>query len=94
MALYRSALSDPLEALAALGEQAWLVGGAVRDRLLGRRTSDYDVALQGDSARVARALARRAAGHPFELSARFGVWRVLAHDRTWQLDLLPLGLRE
>jgi putative nucleotidyltransferase with HDIG domain len=84
-------LSDPLEALAELGERAWLVGGAVRDRLLGRRTTDYDVALQGDPARVARALARRAAGHAFELSGRFGVWRVLARDHTWQLDLLPLG---
>jgi len=84
-------MSDPLEALAGLGEPAWLVGGAVRDRLLGRETSDYDVALDGDPAGVARALARRTGGHPFELSEQFGVWRVVARDRTWQLDLLPLG---
>ena len=30
------------------GEHAWLVGGAVRDHLLGRETDDLDVALDGD----------------------------------------------
>jgi poly(A) polymerase len=84
-------MTDPLEALAELDQPAWLVGGAVRDRLLGRDTSDYDVAVQGDPGQVARALARRAGGHPFELSEQFGVWRVVARDRSWQLDLLPLG---
>ena len=34
------------EALA--GEDAWLVGGAVRDRLLGRDTDDVDLAVPGD----------------------------------------------
>jgi putative nucleotidyltransferase with HDIG domain len=86
-------LTDPLEALAKLDQPAWLVGGAVRDQLLGRDTSDYDIALQGDPSRAARALARRAHGHAFELSEQFGVWRVVARDRSWQLDLLPLGGR-
>ena len=63
----------------------------MRDRLLGRPTSDYDVAIQGDPAQAARALARRAGGHAFELSGQFEVWRVVSRDRTWQLDLLPLG---
>jgi putative nucleotidyltransferase with HDIG domain len=84
-------VSDPLEALAELGETGWLVGGAVRDRLLGRGTSDYDVALQGDPAGAAKALARRAGGHAFELSGQFGVWRVVSREGTWQLDLLPLA---
>ena len=38
----------------------------------------------------ARALARAAGGHPFSLSETFGGWRVVAHDRSWQVDLLPL----
>ena len=37
------------------------------------------------------ALARAAGGHPFPLSEGFGAWRVVAHDRSWQVDLLPLG---
>lgn len=86
-------MSEPLAALAQLDERAWLVGGAVRDRLLGRATSDFDVAIAGDPARAARTLARRAGGHPFELSEQFGVWRVVASDRAWQLDLLPLAGR-
>ncbi len=32
-------MSDPLAALTELKAPAWLVGGAVRDRLLGRSTS-------------------------------------------------------
>jgi putative nucleotidyltransferase with HDIG domain len=84
---------EPLRAFSELEVRAWLVGGAVRDRLLGRPTSDYDVAVEGDPERAAKALARRAAGHAFELSERFGVWRVIAGDRGWQLDLLPLGGR-
>ena len=69
---------------------AWLVGGAVRDRLLGRETPDLDVALTGDARKAARGLARAAGGHPFSLSETFGGWRVVAHDRSWQVDLLPL----
>jgi putative nucleotidyltransferase with HDIG domain len=85
-------MSDPLAALAQLARQeAWLVGGAVRDRLLSRATADYDVAVQEAPERLARSLGRTASGHPFQLSEGFGAWRVVAHDRSWQLDLLPLA---
>jgi poly(A) polymerase len=83
-------VSDPLAELAVLTGEAWLVGGALRDRLLSRESTDYDVALAGDPAPIAKALARRAGGHPFLLSEAFGGWRVLARDRSWQLDLLPV----
>lgn len=83
--------TDPLAALAGIvGDPAWLVGGAVRDRLLERPTDDYDVALDGDARRAARELARAVAAHPFALSDAFGVWRVVAHDHSWQVDLLPV----
>jgi len=84
-------LDDPLTALAAIEAPAWLVGGAVRDRLLKRPTADYDVAVDGDARAVARLLARRLSGHPFELSEGFGAWRVVPRDRRWNIDLLPLG---
>ncbi len=82
---------DPLSALAELAERAWLVGGALRDRLLGRATADFDVAVEGDRAALARALARRAGGHAFVLSEGFGGWRVVSRRRLWQVDLLPLA---
>ncbi len=79
-----------LEALAAIAESGWLVGGAVRDRLLGRHTIDYDVAVQDDPRALARTLARVTDGHVFKLSEGFGAWRVVARDRSWQVDVLPL----
>ncbi len=81
----------PLEPLARLAGDAWLVGGAVRDRLLGRETADYDVAVAGDPRELARALGRSAGGHVFALGEGFGGWRVVARDRSWQVDLLPLA---
>jgi putative nucleotidyltransferase with HDIG domain len=80
-----------LAALGGLEVPAWLVGGAVRDRMLGRPTADYDVAIAGDPRSVARQLARAVSGHPFELSHGFGVWRVVSRDHTWNIDLLPLA---
>ena len=49
-------MSAPLAAAreALAGHPAWLVGGAVRDRLLGRPTDDVDVALEGDPGAAAR----------------------------------------
>jgi poly(A) polymerase len=82
---------DPVASLGAMGVEGWLVGGAVRDRVLARATVDYDVAVPGDPRRVARGLARRADAHVFRLSEGFGGWRVVARDRTWQLDVLPLA---
>ena len=86
-------MSDGLEAAreALAGSPAWLVGGAVRDALLGRPTADYDIVVAGDPALAAKAVAR--AGGPaacFALSEEFGSWRVVARDNSWQVDLEPL----
>jgi poly(A) polymerase len=84
-------VSAPIEALVSVAtESAWLVGGAVRDRILGRPTDDYDIAVAGDARRVARALARAVDAHTFSLSETFGVWRVVARDHSWQVDVLPV----
>jgi poly(A) polymerase len=75
----------------ALGEHGWLVGGAIRDRSLGRASVDIDVVVEGDPAVAARAVAR-AGGRAacFALSEEFGSWRVVARDRSWQIDVEPL----
>lgn len=70
------------------GQEAWIVGGAIRDQLLGRPVVDLDVACR-EPQRAARAYARRAGGAPFPLSERHGAWRVaLAQGRT--VDFTPL----
>ncbi len=84
-------MTDPVVALAEIVPEGWLVGGTVRDRVLGRDTADYDVATPGSAGDVARALGQAAGGFAFELSEAFGAWRVVAHDRTWQVDVLPLN---
>jgi poly(A) polymerase len=86
-------MSAGLEAARAAlgGADAWLVGGAVRDRLLGRPCGDHDIVVSGDPERAARAVAE-AAGRAvsFALSKEFGSWRVAARDGSWQLDVDPL----
>lgn len=83
LALARTALA---------GGQAWLVGGAVRDRILARPTADFDIVVDGEPEQVARALARGCRGINggaacFALSEEFGAWRVLARDGSWQVDV-------
>jgi tRNA nucleotidyltransferase (CCA-adding enzyme) len=73
-------LDDVLEQLQAVAAEArgvYLVGGAVRDLLLGEPHVDLDVAVEGDGIAVARALARRLKGHvrPHE---KFGTAVVVA----------------
>jgi tRNA nucleotidyltransferase/poly(A) polymerase len=85
-------VSAPLEAARAalVDEEAWLVGGAVRDHLLGRDTGDLDVAVAADPRRAARAIARATGGAAFELSGAFGAWRVVGPEQAWHVDLVTL----
>ncbi len=78
------------DALAAV--PAWLVGGAVRDRLLGRRAdrADLDLVVAGDVEAAARTLSRAARAAVFPLSEDFGAWRVVGRGGAWQADLAPL----
>jgi poly(A) polymerase len=73
------------------GEQdTWIAGGAIRDAAIGREVSDLDLAVGGDPATAAKAIAREGGGHAFELSAEFGTWRTVAPDRSWQIDATAL----
>jgi putative nucleotidyltransferase with HDIG domain len=72
------------------GEGIWIAGGAVRDAALGRDVLDLDLALAGDPAAAAKAIAREGRGHSFELSAEFATWRAVAADGSWQIDLTAL----
>jgi poly(A) polymerase len=75
---------------ALAGEPAWVVGGAVRDALLGRPTADVDLVVAGDARTAARTLARDAGGPAFELSGEFGAWRVIGPGHRWQVDVSPM----
>jgi poly(A) polymerase len=77
--------------IAALrGERAWLVGGSVRDELLGRPVTDVDLAVAGDPERAARAVADEVRGPAFALSEEFGAWRVVDRQGGRMFDVSPL----
>ncbi|HEX2412823.1 MAG TPA: hypothetical protein VHJ39_16790 [Solirubrobacteraceae bacterium] len=85
-------MSDVLErlgrppAVAALdGEDAvYVVGGAVRDLLLGRTPRELDFVVEGDALPVARRAAERAGGR-VTAHERFGTATVTAPDTTFDL---------
>jgi tRNA nucleotidyltransferase/poly(A) polymerase len=71
------------------GEEAWLVGGAVRDRLLGRPVVDVDVACR-EPEQAAKAYGRRARAPTFPLSERWGAWRVVLDGGATTVDFTEL----
>ena len=79
---------------ALVDDEAWIVGGAIRDELLERTVVDVDVACR-EPREAARAFARGGAGAPFPLSERHGAWRVVLEDsRTVDFTPLPVGIAE
>lgn len=54
-----------------------LVGGAVRDALLGRESQDFDFAVQGNAVVLGRSAANALGGHFYLLDARRGTARVI-----------------
>jgi tRNA nucleotidyltransferase/poly(A) polymerase len=82
----------PQDAVKALPPDGWIVGGAVRDSILGRPVTDIDLVVPGDPEVAARAFAesvRKVA--VFGLNDDFGAWRVIHHDDRWQVDFNPLN---
>src|SRR5262249_38633722 len=70
------------------GQEAWVVGGAVRDEFLARPVVDLDIAVR-DPRAAGRAYANRADAALFPLSERHGAWRgALGRGRT--VDFTPL----
>ena len=82
---------DALRApLAAVGDRAWIVGGGLRDALLGNAVADVDIAIDADAAAAATRLARAHRASRFPLSAAFGAWRLTGGTLPFQVDITPL----
>jgi tRNA nucleotidyltransferase/poly(A) polymerase len=64
---------------------AYLVGGWVRDRLLGRPTYDLDVAVAGDGLGLARRLANALQGDYYALDAERGTGRAILYPDEGRL---------
>jgi poly(A) polymerase len=70
--------------------RSWVVGGALRDELLGREVTDVDMAVEGDPEQAARELAAEVRGPVFRLSEAFGAWRVVDRRAGRVYDFAPL----
>lgn len=82
----RSLLSDIARQSAALGFPCYLVGGFVRDLLLGRPVHDLDLIVEGDAIQLGRALVK-ALGGKLTPHASFhtAVWQLPHSDDTFDL---------
>ena len=66
---------------------AYIVGGFVRDCLLGRKTDDIDIAVKGDALSIAQEVARALDGKYVLLDKTNKIARVIITDqRVWHLD--------
>jgi poly(A) polymerase len=70
--------------------RSWIVGGALRDELLGREVTDIDVTVEGDPEAAAREHAAEVRGPVFRLSEAFGAWRVVERGGGRVYDFAPL----
>lgn len=75
------------------GRKAWLVGGFVRDLLLGRPSQDVDVVVSGSGMELARELAELTGSTFVPLDSKNDVCRVVfkTGSRMVQLDITGLG---
>jgi len=71
------------------GIPAYLVGGFVRDALLGRDTADIDIAVP-DALATAPGVAKALGGTAFVLDKDTGAARVVLLDKAWQIDFTSL----
>jgi len=84
--------------LASHGIRAYLVGGFIRDILLGRDTADIDIAIEADAADVAPQLAKAMGGKDILLDKAHGISRVVLTNGEapsplgqWDIDLSTIA---
>jgi poly(A) polymerase len=70
------------------GEAGWLVGGCLRDELLGLPVRDVDIVVDGAAEPFSRSLADRLGAAVFASSDAFGTWRLVLGDM--HVDVAPL----
>ncbi len=78
------------EFISSSSGQAWLVGGTVRDLLLGQQPADYDIAFSGNLSTEIRSWSQRLHGSWFWLDKERNQSRVLLADGGLQFDFAQL----
>ena len=70
------------------GEAGWLVGGCLRDELLGLPVRDVDIVIDGAAEPFSKSLADHLGAAVFASSDAFGTWRLVLGDM--HVDVAPL----
>jgi poly(A) polymerase len=90
-------LTEISRILAEQGVQSYLVGGFVRDIMLGRATADIDIAVAADAPEIASQVASVLGGRYVLLDKENGVGRVVRlddknkpNDSEWEIDFATL----
>jgi tRNA nucleotidyltransferase (CCA-adding enzyme) len=78
------------QAARRMGANLYLVGGGVRDLLLGHPTIDIDFVVEGDAIALARHLCRQFGGET-RTHSRFGTGKWFLEPDTWQAVAARLG---
>ena len=78
------------DAAAELGMNSYVIGGFVRDKILGRNTKDLDIVCMGDSIRLANQVAPKFGNPQVNYFRNFGT----AHFKTRDLDIEFVGARK
>ncbi len=96
-----NALAQIIRLPALQGRQGYVVGGFIRDLLLGRSTNDIDIAVSGDALTVAREVATQAGGTFVRLDEVNRIARVVkvedglrdreARGQEWHFDFSALA---
>jgi poly(A) polymerase len=80
--MLRATATSVVRTLRQAGHQAYLVGGCVRDLVLGREAADYDVATDATPDQVMRIFPRS-----YAVGAQFGVVLIPADDHTGTIEV-------
>ena len=74
---FSSEIKDLARLISAAGYEAYIVGGAVRDLMLGRDSKDVDIVVDGNALQIARLISDHRQVKYFVLNERHSTVRVL-----------------
>ncbi|MCF6278394.1 MAG: HD domain-containing protein, partial [Anaerolineales bacterium] len=89
--LFGSPLLDTVIQAVSPQQPLYLIGGAVRDALLGKSSHDLDFGLPGDAMRVARQVAKRIGAAFFPLDDKRGTARLVLLDEDGSRQILDFA---
>ena len=82
------------QVLSDLGVAAYLVGGAIRDGLLGKTTNDVDIVVMGSASELSHSLAEALDGHDTYISPRHDIARIIVGKGASAVTIDILSLSE